>query len=652
MPDDRIGAESSALPLLQRAVDSLRRNNTGRAEELLSQALSIAPHNAEALRLMGLVRAMQGRPDDAEDCYRQSLAREPQLWQTHHNLGNLLRVRGRFVESAAEQRAAIAQKPNCAEAHLGLALALSEMGDHESAERSCRQALQIQPNYRLAKQTLAVELLELERPRQAEQLLRQMLSLGVPENDVAALLEHNLAIALSQQERFQEALALFDVAQTRDPNLPAADYNRANTLRQSGQFEKAKLSYRRALARNPAHVPTLAYLALMCALTCDYRDARFFAERARALAPVDPIALIALAIADIEEGDIPAAKEKLRQVTDDARLKEDKQANFALTHAADAFERRGLVAEAFELYSDSNARWRDIQSARFQDSRAVADVQRLTAHFDACTAWRRAPPRLSQPGSPAGHVFLLGFMRSGTTLLETVLASNARVVVSDEIEFLTAPAREFLLNEAGLNRLAALGDAEAAKWRANYWKSIDKAGLAVEGKVFVDKMPFNSLRLPLIARLFPGAKTVLAIRDPRDIVLSCFCRRFSVTPYSFEFLRLDDCARFYDATMRLVELYREKLPLDLKESRYEDVVSDFDTAVRAVCDFIGIDWSESMRQFDAAASAIDTRSASAEQVRRGLYESAVGRWRRYQGHIVPILPLLEPWVRRFGYPAA
>jgi len=165
----------------------------------------------------------------------------------------------------------------------------------------------------------------------------------------------------------------------------------------------------------------------------------------------------------------------------------------------------------------------------------------------------------------------------------------------------------------------------------------------------VDKLPFNSLKLPLIAKLFPDAKILFAIRDPRDVVLSAFRQRFEINTDNFEFLRLDDCARYYATIMRLVTLYREKLPLDLHEHRYEDLVADFDTSVRAVCAFIGIDWNDSMRNFAAAPRSVDARSASAPQIRRGLYSGA-GQWRRYRDELAPILPILEPWIARFGYP--
>jgi hypothetical protein len=122
-----------------------------------------------------------------------------------------------------------------------------------------------------------------------------------------------------------------------------------------------------------------------------------------------------------------------------------------------------------------------------------------------------------------------------------------------------------------------------------------------------------------------------------------------MSPDSFEFLSLEDCARHYGAIMGLLELYREKLPLDIKVHRYEDMIADFAGSVRAVCDVIGLGWNESLRDFGGSAKGVRERSLSANQVRRGLYTGAAGQWRRYRDRLTPVLPILAPWVERFGY---
>jgi hypothetical protein len=173
--------------------------------------------------------------------------------------------------------------------------------------------------------------------------------------------------------------------------------------------------------------------------------------------------------------------------------------------------------------------------------------------------------------------------------------------------------------------------------------------MAPDGKVVVDKMPLYTTKLPVIFKLFPGVKVLFALRDPRDVVFSCFRRPFQINSGMYQFVTLDGAARFYDAVMSLMEVYKQVLPLDVHTIRYESFVSDFEGEARAVCEFLGVDWSESLHDFAAVARERRIRTPSAAQVRAGLYSTGAGQWRRYAKHLEPILPILQPWVERFGY---
>lgn len=157
------------------------------------------------------------------------------------------------------------------------------------------------------------------------------------------------------------------------------------------------------------------------------------------------------------------------------------------------------------------------------------------------------------------------------------------------------------------------------------------------------------MRLPLIAKLFPHAKILFAMRDPRDVTLSCFRRRFALNPTTYEFLDLGRAAANYDATMRFASALEGKLGLAEHRLVYEDLVSDFGRVAQAACEFIGADWREEMADFGGRARRGEVASASSAQIARGLYSDGAGQWRRYEAQLAPILPVLDPWVRRFGY---
>jgi Sulfotransferase family len=165
---------------------------------------------------------------------------------------------------------------------------------------------------------------------------------------------------------------------------------------------------------------------------------------------------------------------------------------------------------------------------------------------------------------------------------------------------------------------------------------------------FVDMDPLKATRLPMIARLFPAAKILIMRRDPRDVVWSCFKTNFTLTNSARDFATLEGAARHYAALMELTELARAKLDLAFHEVRYEALVRDFDTETQAMCQFAGLNWSEDLRKFDKTAKQRGVSTASAGQVRRGLYDGS-GQWKPYARYFEPVLPILAPWIERYGY---
>jgi hypothetical protein len=158
--------------------------------------------------------------------------------------------------------------------------------------------------------------------------------------------------------------------------------------------------------------------------------------------------------------------------------------------------------------------------------------------------------------------------------------------------------------------------------------------------------------LPVIHRLFPSAKIILAVRDPRDCVLSCYQQRFGMNAAMYQMLRLDTAATYYDAVMALVRASRTALPLDVHEVRYEGVVGAFDETVGALLSFLGLGWDDAVRNYAETAKRRTIATPSSAQVVQPIYASAKGKWRNYRRFLEPVLPVLEPWVAAFGYEAS
>jgi hypothetical protein len=171
----------------------------------------------------------------------------------------------------------------------------------------------------------------------------------------------------------------------------------------------------------------------------------------------------------------------------------------------------------------------------------------------------------------------------------------------------------------------------------------------VAGKIFVDNYALNTLKLPVIACLFPDAKILFASRDPRDVVLSCFRHRFQMNAPNYELLSIESAARYYDAVMRLVIRLNGVLTLDTCLVRHEDLVTEFAREIKRICTFLDLDWVPAMGAFAMRSEDRTGLRASTAQLVRGLNTEGLGQWRRYSSQLAPVLSLLEPWISRFYY---
>jgi hypothetical protein len=244
---------------------------------------------------------------------------------------------------------------------------------------------------------------------------------------------------------------------------------------------------------------------------------------------------------------------------------------------------------------------------------------------------------------------LIGFPRSGTTLLERVLAAHPGVATLSEVDHLAEVGRGFMADATGLDRLAQLAPPLADAAREAYWRKVALSlGEEISGKIVIDKLPLHVTALPVISKLFPGAKILFAMRDPRDVVFSCFRRRFQINSAMFEFLDINDAAAYYDSVMALASRYRAMLPLTVREVRHEAMVRNFEAEIRETLVFLGLEWDPAVERF-AEKLPIDAQTPSDVQLARGLNAEGVGQWRRYARHVAPVLPILERWVTEFGY---
>jgi tetratricopeptide (TPR) repeat protein len=530
-------------------------------------------------------------------------------------------------------------------------LTLAQNRDFERAAALAEKTLTSGFEHPLLLNVMATRLEQLGRFEDSLHLLERAVALAP--GDVGA--RNALSMVLQRLDRPAEALEHVDHLIKLNPSLSFAHANKGNALISLGLLARARQSHLRALELEPGNFIAMAALGSIATHRGAHAEAKRWAEQTLAASPGFPDAVLSLAAAELAGGGIARAESLLQGLIMDSRAGPSDRAR-ASGLLGDVLDAAARYTEAFDAYRTCNEALRQIHRRFAAGPGMPAYVAALTAALGDAGSdrWpsRAAPAPPDYPatcGEPREHVFLLGFPRSGTTLLEVVLDGHPEVASLEEHELLTVGVRQFMREPVNLQPLLDADEKQLTAPRAAYWDGVRRAGVDVAGKVFVDKHPLNTLKLPLIARLFPRARILFACRDPRDVVLSCFRRRFAMNPAMYELLTLSGAADFYAAVMAFAARARAILGLDWRTVRYESLVGDFQREILSLCDFLHLEPVAAMGEFAGRVQARDRATPSTAQLARGLTHSAIETWRHYEEPLTAILPMLDPWVERLGY---
>lgn len=602
---DLAGAEAAGEAALRESPDDLAARaalaNLKAMKGDLQGAEALCTVDApELLRLKGWLLQSRGQPGEAARCYERIVAADPSDWEIWNNLGNARHAAGDVTGAIEALGRARRLRPGLAAIQRNYAAILAAAGRLEESLEPYLEAVRLEPGDPAPQLDLGRLLRHLGRPAEALEPLGRAAALA-PE-DAEPRLELGRAYA---------ALAKLD---------------------------EAEAAYRDAIAVAPGLA--LAWLELGIALErgnrLDELGALLDEAEARGVAGMELAYLRALRLRD--EGRIEEALEVVRQAP--AEVEPARRA-LLIGKLAD---RAGDSATAFAAFGEANA------IAATEPVAAKTDPAGFRRQVEALTQalspdWFRSWVPL-EPGARPAPAFLVGFPRSGTTLLDTVLMGHPAVAVLEEEPILERVGAEL----GGLERLPGLRAAEAARLRALYFDALDRLVPDAKERVVIDKLPLNILAVPLIHRLFPGARIVFAQRHPCDVVLSCFMESFALNDAMANFLDLGDAARLYDLVLTFWQRCREMLPLEVHTVRYESLVEDLEAEARAVLDFLGLPWDPAVLDHRRTAKARGTISTpSYSQVIKPIYREASGRWERYREQMAHVLPLLAPWALRLGY---
>ena len=458
-----------------------------------------------------------------------------------------------------------------------------------------------------------------------------------------------IAAVYREDGQLRNAVFHCDAAIRACPTYAPAWLERGFILSTGGSFDLATESYSQAARLDPGSDSAWAGLAMLGARQGNHQIVRDNAAKALSLNPKNLIAAASLAAINLNAGAYYSVVEQLDPLLAIGGRASSERAN-ALNILGDAHDRLGQTANAFEAYHRCKLEFAAAHVRRFPPGRETHRqfIDRIAAHLRNYQTDNWAIPEISPiDGEAAGHIFLLGYPRSGTTLVENMLASLPDVLALEERPTLREADGAFLSDDAGFEALTSLNLDEADRYRSAYWAKVKAAGLDVTGKTFVDMDPLKGIRLPIIARLFPRARVVIMRRDPRDIIWSCFHTNFALTSTSYEFSSLERTAHHYHSLMTLTELSLRKLPITYHEVHYSSLVQNFDETTNALCRFLDLSWSAKLLDFGQTAARRGVTTASAAQVVKPLYDGT-GQWQRYSEYLQDVMPILQPWIDKFG----
>jgi tetratricopeptide (TPR) repeat protein len=420
--------------------------------------------------------------------------------------------------------------------------------------------------------------------------------------------------------------------------------------------ERAVECYRRSLELNrdsSATVPTLLELAQLYERRHQLDDARAVVDEALERDPGHEEAQLQQAVLDRRRGKAAEAESKLRALVGDRSrsMSTRAQASYELAQLQDDQER---FDEAFATLVAAKRFMQPIAAPYRQQNQATMSMNReLLDSFDKANYERWAGP--AQHDSPYRFAVLTSHPRSGTTLVEQVLDSHDELISADEFdvfaEWIHAPIfRKFRYGTPVLTVVDHVPPAVRQQARATYWQQTEAIlDEPIGDRMLLDKNPGVMILLPVVNWAFPEMKTLIALRDPRDVALSCFMQKVPLTPISSNWLSLADTAEYYARSMETWLKVRELTSSAWLEFRYEDVVADLETHARRILDFLGLPWDERVLRFYEHAREKIVRSPTYKDVTQPVYHRSVGRWQHYAEHLAPIFDKLQPYVKEFGY---
>jgi tetratricopeptide (TPR) repeat protein len=610
----------------------MQARQPARAAAVFRQALQHHPDHALAHNGLGNACRGLGDTEQALTHFRRAVELNPQLGFAHTNLGQLLLDAGRPHEALPHCREAVRLEPGSAPAHNNLGNVLRNFGQLTEAKASYTEALRLNPNLATVPNNLGQVMQEEGKLDEAVRWFEQAVQL----DPNAARFRINLANALSERRDFAASETHLQAVLQREPANPEARCALGKLRYEQGRLEEAQAEYRDVLRTHPEH-PNLNYVLGEVLLELNQKEEAEACFRAALRGKPDYAPALSQLATHLRDK-LPAEEQQtLRRLADDPQ-RPGPDRSLILFGLAQVCDAHGNYEEAARHLEQANALELAARRQRGQGYNPDIHIGFVDKLLNVFTP--EFFDRVRGFGVDSERpVFIVGLPRSGTTLLEQVLASHSRVFGAGELRVARERFEELGCGSNGAAETRALEamkiiDADTVQRLARTHLDRLNALNATAARI-VDKMPDNYMYVGFLSTLFPKARFLHCRRDSRDVAVSCWITQFRAIPWAND---PDHLASRFAQYERIMEHWRRVLPVPVLDVEYEDMVNDLESVARRAIDFCGLEWEPACLEFHRTRRPV--RTASVMQVRQPIYRRSVARWRNYEKALQPLFARL------------
>ena len=459
--------------------------------------------------------------------------------------------------------------------------------------------------------------------------------------------EVNLGLAYSKSGNEKLAIKHYKHAISLDPKSYIAHFNLGSLYKKRGDLENSEKYLNNSIQINPKIIPAYNNLFELYDKSNQLEKLDLLIKRLQINFGGSPIIDFYSGILEYKKKnyfDVISTFEKIK--LDHRDLKRLTVKNEIL---AKSYDYIGDYKKAFIFFEYANDSISKIYNNKFDKKIYLNFIKKRSVYFSNKNFNKWSPINFkSKINDP---IFLIGFPRSGTTLLDTILRSHPSIEVLEEepiIDEMINSLEKIINND--FSKLENLDENLFNQIRTIYFEKRNQYINHDKNKIFIDKLPLNIVNVGEIVRFFPNAKFILALRNPYDSVLSCFMQTFSLNHAMSNFLNIDDAAELYDSVMNLWSSYSENLSIKSHTVKYENIVKNFDKTITDLINFLELEWSDNVKNFNETAKKRGIiNTPSFDQVNIPLYSRSIDRWKNYEYNFINVKHILNKWVKKFNY---